>query len=185
MKFTDRVQELLDTFTENARQITAQKSALAADFQAENITAKIFAERTAELDALANESRLQTAAAIEAVRADYSKTVEAANLIDGSMLNDDAKILQMPVKLSQAQFDNLAEKHNDNPLMCQLLRDYAGKHPGEYRFSLPSPEQKIERFNSFCDTAQALTKSGGLDNLQGAFFQRGDYTPAECGEEIA
>lgn len=109
----------------------------------------------------------------------YREFVEQGNQVDSSMLHDDAKLLQLDVDFTQYQFDNLVEKHKDNPLMLQLLQEYSAKHDGKYGL-VPSGASKINAFDGF--VGAALNAIRTPDSLQRAFFQDGKYTPQICTE---
>ena len=109
----------------------------------------------------------------------YRKFVEQGNQIDGSMLHDDAKLLQMDVDFTQHQFDTLVEKHKDNPLMLQLLQEYSTKRDGKYGL-VPSGASKMDAFDRYVGAALDAIRTP--DSLKTAFFQEGKCSPQICTE---
>ena len=100
--------------------------------------------------------------------------------ISGAMLQDDAKLLQMDLNMTPHQFEVLVEKHQGNPLMTQLLREYSNKHEGLYANFAPTGEDKISAFNDFVGRALNAVREPEL--LASAMFLDGHGVPQICPE---
>lgn len=61
--------------------------------------------------------------------AEYRAECEARNnTLDSSMINDDAKLLQAGVNLTEKDIDDLLERNTDNPTMTQIIKRFAKEH---------------------------------------------------------
>ena len=161
-------------------QITGQIEDLNRRFKAEEISGVEYAAQKAELEKQREAVRMDAAQKLQETGKAYGLAVEKSSEIDSTMLHDDAKLLQLDMKMSAHQFEVLAEKHRDNPLMAQLLQEYSDKHEGLYAGFLPTVAAKINAFDGFVKSAQNTLRTP--DSLQAAFFQDGKYTPAVCTE---
>lgn len=181
MKYTDRVMNSVNSMMEQFEGISAEEKRLKEQYAREEIAGKVFNEKTAELRARREEVRGTILKQIEKARADYQGTVERNGEISASMLHDDAKLLQMEgLNLTKRQFTALVQRHQDNPLMAQLLRNYQQKHEGLYSDYVPDTEQKIKDFDDFASAARATVRDP--DTMQAAFFLSGRYTPKYANE---
>lgn len=182
MKYTEKVSEIVKAAAESKNDFDEQEKKLRDEYQRERLTGVVFAERLDELRSKKNDETMKVYTDIESTRKAYEDAVKAANIIDGSMLDKDAELLKLPVKLTADQFNALVDKHRGNSLMLELLRDYQEKNPGKYECYIPTAEQKIADFNRFCETAKNVARNP--NTIQGAFFENGDYTPATATEEM-
>ena len=60
--------------------------------------------------------------------AEYRAECEAKNVLDASMINDDAKLLQAGVNLTEKDIDDLLERNTDNRTMTEIIKRYAKEH---------------------------------------------------------
>lgn len=180
MKYTDRIMTIVNGAMSQREQIVNQMADLDAQLKAERITAAVHRENKASLEMQLEAIRMDAAQKLQEVGKAYREAVDQSTLIDSSMLHDDAKLLQLDMKMSAHQFEALVEKHKENPLMAQLLQDYSNKHEGLYAVFIPSREAKITAFDGF--VGAALNTVRNPDNFAAAMFQDGKYTPTCCTE---
>lgn len=181
MKHAERVMQIVNDALDTYTGFSKQESELRQKFDREELTGKVFAEQVEDLARKRDAVRTEASIALEHAKAAYRQAVERATEVSGDMLHDDAKLLNMDgLELSARQFTALVEKHRANPLMVQLLQGYQKKHDGLYADYLPTPEQKIEDFNSFVEAGNATLRNP--DGLQAAFFVSGKYTPTGATE---
>lgn len=180
MKYTERVMHIVKTELSKMEQITGQIKELNRRFKAEEISGVDYQAQKAELEKQLEANRLDAAQKLQETGKAYREAVEQGAEIDSTMLHDDAKLLQLDMKMTTHQFEALVEKHKDNPLMAQLLQEYSDKHEGLYAGYLPTVEAKINAFDSFVGSALSTLRIP--DSLSAAMFQDGKYTPQFCTE---
>lgn len=180
MKYTDRVMNIVKDALSQMEQITGQLKALDRRFKAEEISGVDYQAQKAEVEKQLEANRLDAAQKLQETGKAYREAVEKGAEIDSTMLHDDAKLLQLDMKMTAHQFEALVEKHKDNPLMAQLLQEYSNKHEGLFAGFLPTVEAKINAFDSFVGSAQNTLRTP--DSLSAAMFQEGRYTPQLCTE---
>lgn len=180
MKYTDRVMNIVKDALSRMEQITVQIKELDRRFKAEEISGMDYQAQKAELEKQLNTARYEANQKLQETGKAYREAVEQGAEIDSTMLHDDAKLLQLDMKMTAHQFEALVEKHKDNPLMAQLLQEYSDKHEGLYAGYLPTVEAKINAFDSFVGSAQNTLRTP--DNISAAMFQEGKYTPQFCTE---
>ena len=161
-------------------QIVGQIKELDRRFKAEEISGVDYQSQKAELGNQMEANRLDAAQKLQETGKTYREAVEQGAEIDSTMLHDDAKLLQLDMKMTAHQFEALVEKHKDNPLMAQLLQEYSNKHEGLFAGFLPTVEAKINAFDSFVGSAQNTLRAP--DTISAAMFQEGKYTPQFCTE---
>ena len=180
MKYTEKVMNIVKGALSKLEQLTGQIGDLNRRFKAEVISGVDYQAQKAELEKQLNTARYEANQQLQETGKAYREAVEQGTEIDSTMLHDDAKLLQLDMKMTAHQFEVLAEKHKDNPLMVQLLQEYSDKHEGLYAGFLPTVEAKINAFDGFVRSAQNTLRTP--DNLQAAFFLDGRYTPQLCTE---
>lgn len=180
MKYTDRVMNIVNGALAQMEQITSQIKELDRRYKAEAVSGVDYATQKAELEKQQNAVRMDAEQKLHAASNDYREAVEKEHEIDSTMLHNDAKLLQLDMKMTARQFEALVEKHKDNPLMAQLLQEYSNKHEGLFAGFLPTVENKINAFDGFVGNARNTIRTPG--SLQAAFFQTGKYTPQFCTE---
>lgn len=180
MKYTDRIMNIVKDALSRMGQITGQIKELDRRFKAEEISGVDYHAQKAELEKQLAANRLDAAQKLQETGKAYREAVEQGAEIDSIMLHDDAKLLQLDMKMTAHQFEALVEKHKDNPLMAQLLQEYSDKHEGLYAGFLPTVQAKINAFDSFVGSAQNTLRTP--DSLSAAMFQDGKYTPQFCTE---
>lgn len=180
MKYTEKVMNIVKGALSKMEQITGQIEDLNRRFKAEEISGVDYQAQKAELEKQLNTARYEANQQLQDTGKAYRETVEQGAEIDSTMLHDDAKLLQLDMKMTAHQFEVLVEKHKDNPLMAQLLQEYSDKHEGLYAGFLPTVEAKINAFDGFVRSAQNTIRTP--DSLSAAMFQEGKYTPAVCTE---
>lgn len=180
MRYTDKIMSIVKSALDKYEGIDAQVAELKGKLDREQITGKYFSEQKAELERQRGAIRTEASTAIEAARTAYCEAAMKGTEIDGSMLHDDAKLLQLDLAMTERQFTALVEKHKDNPLMAQLLRAYSDKHPGTYADYIPTADVKMSEFNGYADAANAVLRNPS--SIQMGLFMDGKYTPAVCTE---
>lgn len=178
MKYTDRVMNIVKDALSRMEQITGQIEDLNLRFKAGQISVVDHQARKAELEKQLNTARYEASQQLQNTGKAYREAVEQGAEIDSTMLHDDAKLLQLDMKMTAHQFEALVEKHKDNSLMAQLLQEYSDKHEGLYAGFLPTVEAKINAFDSFVGSAMSTLRTP--DSLSAAMFQDGKYTPQFC-----
>lgn len=180
MKYTEKVMNIVKGALSKMEQITGQIKELDIRFKAEEISGVDYQAQKAELEKQLNHARYEANQQLQDTGKAYREAVEQGAEIDSTMLHDDAKLLQLDMKMTAHQFEALVEKHKDNPLMAQLLQEYSDKHEGLYAGFLPTVKAKINAFDGFVGAAQNTLRTP--DSLSAAMFQDGKYTPAVCTE---
>ena len=180
MKFTEKVMNTVHNALRQQEQVAGQLEILEAQFKAQEISGKAYEEEKTALEkqkiAILHEAEQQ----LQEINSEYCKAAEKGQEIDGSMLHEDAKLLQLDLQMTPHQFEALVEKHKDNPLMVQLLQEYSNKHEGLYAGYLPTADAKISAFAGFVGAARNTIRMP--NTLQAAMFQEGRYTPQICTE---
>lgn len=180
MKYTDRVMNIVKDTLSRMEQITGQIKELDRRFKAEEIPGADYQAQKAELEKQREAVRLDASQKLQETGRAYSLVVEKGSEIDSTMLHDDAKLLQLDMKITAHQFEALVDKHKDNPLMAQLLQEYSNKHEGLYTGYIPSAAGKTGAFNSFVGAAMDTIRTP--DRLSAAMFLDGKRTPQICTE---
>lgn len=180
MKYTDIAINAVKSAIERQKHLKAQEKVLKAEYQAENITAKEFRKQQEEIRRQLQSSNAEAQKKLNEIEKAYIQVVHKAAELDGSKIHEDAKLLQLDLKMTPQQFEALVTKHRENPLMQQLLREYSDKHDGLYADMVPSPTAKAEEFAGFIRTAVNAVRTP--DCLQAAMFVEGRYTPQCCTE---
>lgn len=180
MKYTEKVMEIVKTTLAQMEQITGQIEDLNRRYKAEEISGMDYQAQKAELEKQRDMVRLDATQQLQDTGKAYRAAVEQGTEIDSTMLHDDAKLLQLDMKMTAHQFEALVEKHKDNPLMAQLLQEYSDKHEGLYAGFLPTIDGKIGAFEGFVGSAMNTLRMP--DSMQSAFFQDGKYIPEICTE---
>lgn len=180
MQYTEKVMNIVKDTLSEVGKISGELQQLTARYKAEEIDGQNYRAQKAELDQRISAVRMDAMKVLQDTGAAYRAKVEKAAEIDGSMLHEDAKLLQLDMKMSAHQFETLVEKHKGNPLMAQLLQEYSSKHEGLYAGFIPTADAKATAFDQFISSAQNTIRTP--DNLPAAMFQEGRYTPAYCTE---
>lgn len=180
MKYTEKVMGIVKAAVSQLEGVSERLRDLERRYKAESISSTDYAARRAELGKQRDMIRLDAEQKLVEAGEGYRKAVEKGSEIDSTMLHDDAKLLELDMKMTPHQFEALAEKHKDNPLMAQLLQDYSDKHEGLYAGFLPTADAKIAAFEDFVGSARNTVRTP--DSMQAAFFQDGKYTPQICTE---
>jgi hypothetical protein len=181
MKYTDKIYETVRNALNTYTNLDTQRKTLREQLQRENITAREYQRQLDTLNAQQAAVRLQAAQTVAATGEAYRNAVTTGTELDATtMLHPDAELLRLDgLTLTQHQFDSLVQKHMGNPLMLQLLSNYAAAHEGLYS-SIPTPESKIAAFADFCSTADSVLREPV--SLRTGFFLDGKCTPADCTE---
>jgi hypothetical protein len=180
MKFVDKIMEEVKGTLARMEPIAGEMEELERKYKANDISAKEYQTRKKEFEdqrvAVIEKGMLE----LHNLGNAYRKTVESRSIIDSSMLHDDAKLLQMDMKMTSSQFEALVEKHKDNPLMAQLLQGYSNKHECLYAGFIPTPESRISAFDTFVGYARDAIRTP--DTMHAALFLDGYCTPIHCNE---
>ena len=172
-KVMDAVQEALNRF----QKISEQKEKLDVRYGAEEIGSKGYSVELQRLNDQRNAVLFDSRNNIAQIGRDYAAAVnEKANNVDASMLNDDAKLLELSTfNPTQEQFEILVNKNRDNVLVTQMLQSFQEKRPYLSSVYVETPAARISKFDDY--TAKALFVLSNPDSLQAAFFLDGKYTP--------
>lgn len=180
MQYTQKVMNIVKEALSKVELITGELQDLTDRYRAEEISGQDYRAQKAELEQRISAVRVDAMKVLQDTGAAYRSQVEKAAEIDGSMLHEDAKLLQLDMKMSARQFETLVEKHKENPLMAQLLQEYSNKHDGLYAGFIPTADAKATAFDQFIGNAQNTIRTP--DGLPAAMFQEGKYTPVHCTE---
>ncbi len=180
MKYTEKVMNIVKGALSRMEQISGLIEDLTGRFKAEQISGVDYAAQKNELEKQLDTTWLEANQQLQDTGKAYREAVEQGAEIDSTMLHDDAKLLQLDMKMTAHQFEALVEKHKDNPLMAQILQEYSDRHEGLYAGFLPTVEAKINAFDGFVGAAQNTIRTP--DSLSAAMFQDGKYTPQICTE---
>jgi hypothetical protein len=180
MKYTEKVMNIVRNALSQMGQLSGQIEDLNNRFKAEEICGKDYQAQKEELERQKETVRMAATQQLQSVGTAYREAVKRGAELDGGMLHEDAKLLQLDMKMTPHQFEALVEKHKDNPLMAQLLQEYSEKHEGLYAGFLPTDDVKINAFDGFVNAAQNTIRTP--DSFSSAMFQDGKYTPAICTE---
>lgn len=161
-------------------QISGRIEDLNRRFKAEEISNKNYQSQKEALEQQKNAVHMDATQKLQEIANAYGVAVAQGTEINATMLHDDAKLLQLDMKMTSHQFETLVEKHKCNPLMVQLLQEYSNKHEGLYAGFLPTADAKIKAFNGFVGAAQNTIRTP--DSISSAMFQDGRYIPAACTE---
>ena len=180
MKYTDIAINAVKSAQERQGQLKAQEKALKAEYQAGKMSTVEFSQKQAEIKLQMQTVHTEVTQKLQAIEKAYKQVVHKAAELDGSKVHEDAKLLQLDIKMTTQQFETLVAKHQENPLMLQLLQEYSEKHKGLYADMVQSPTAKAEEFAGFIRSAENAVRTP--DSLQAAMFVEGRYTPQCCTE---
>lgn len=76
---------------------------------------------------------------VEKLTASYVAELEAENLLDGSAMTDDARLLSVGVKLRDTDLEKMFDKHAGNYTMQRLIADYADQNGIRIRRAVEYP----------------------------------------------
>ena len=80
---------------------------------------------------------------VEKLTAAYIAELEADNLLDGSAMTDDARLLSVGVKLRDTDLEKMFDKHNGNYTMQRLVADYAEQNGIRIRRTVEYPNGSL------------------------------------------
>lgn len=185
MKYTEKVLQIVKKAVEQLSQLSEQERQLDTAYNRGKVSTEDYKTQKAEIREISDQIRQAEQLKLQQAKSGYVAAVRKASQVDGVKLHEDARILQMDIKLTPYQFEALAEKHKDNPLMLQLLQAYGEKHEGLYAVMVPTATTKEAEFDGFISAAADSLRTP--DSLKAAMFIEGHYTPKYCteGEEPA
>ena len=76
---------------------------------------------------------------VEKLTTSYVAELEAENLLDGSAMTDDARLLSVGVKLRDTDLEKMFDKHAGNYTMQRLIADYADQNGIRIRRAVEYP----------------------------------------------
>lgn len=180
MKYTEKVMSIVKDSMALIEKIETEREDLKTRHENGEFTDTWYDVKNKELDGKVTAVRLEASRLLQETGKAYSAMLEKNSEIDGTMIHEDAKLLQLDIKMTPHQFEVLVEKHRDNPLMSQLLRDYSNKHEGLYSSFPATAEDKIGAFNDFVGAAMDTVRTP--DTMPAALFQDGKLIPQACTE---
>ena len=98
MQYTQKVMNIVKESLSKVEQITGELQELTARYRAEEISGQDYRAQKAELDQRISAVRVDAMKVLQDTGAAYRAHVERAAEIDGSMLHEDAKLLQLDMK---------------------------------------------------------------------------------------
>lgn len=138
------------------------------------ISQKFYGETAAEIQQRKDSAICDANVAIEEIRQQHEKAVNAWNVLDGSKIDhDDAELLRLCDRMNPQQFQALCDKHRENATMLGLLADFADRHSG-LGLTANRPidaKTRLSNFNAFAATASRAVKDS--NTLQAALFLDG------------
>lgn len=180
MKYTEKAMNIVRDYFSKRDQITGQIDELTARYKAGDLAGKVYQEKKAELESELRDLYPAAAKELQGIGTAYRAQVNKTSEITGAMLHEDAKLLQLNMKMTPHQFEALVDKHKENPLMAQLLQEYSCNHEGLYAGFIPTADAKASAFDQYI--GKALDTIRTPDNMVAAMFQDGHYTPVHCTE---
>jgi len=147
-------------FFDSADEINAEIAKLNAEYAAQQITAKIRDEKFRALDEKKRALRKKIQGDIDGLQASYVDAVQKWAALDGGKIHDDAKLLDPAFGLNGAELTELSKKHCGNVVMQRLIQNFSAKHNIMYEPQTPSPERKINAYNSLCQQLKSMTNEG-------------------------
>lgn len=160
----------LDSFLKDAKAYEADLRALSSNFRGDELARR----RNERVQRLTNAMRDAQDACRESVEA-LTERLETAEkkALDQSMLTDDFRFLQLPVKLTEKQLSALADRNKGNPLFMQAVEQYANERNYD-DFILPSGALETKR--------RSLSDYRAL--LSDLFSKRAEENPAEVADDL-
>lgn len=138
------------------------------------ISQKFYGETAAEIQQRKDSAICDANVAIEEIRQQHEKAVNAWNVLDGSKIDhDDAELLRLCDRMNPQQFQALCDKHCENATMLGLLADFADRH-SDLGLTANRPidaKTRLSNFNAFAATASRAVKDS--NTLQAALFLDG------------
>ena len=98
MKYTEKVMDIVKRTVASMEQITGQIQELEARYKADQISGVEYQEKKAELQKQRDLLRLDATQKLLETGKAYRTAVEQGTEIDGTMLHEDAKLLQLDFK---------------------------------------------------------------------------------------
>lgn len=162
MKFTDAALAVVEKLVETSDRLDAEERELSEQYKRERITGKFFDEQRGEIGRRRDRARLAAQTELADLRRRYGDAAREADRLSGGQLHEDAKLLELDaLTLSVDQYAALVDRHRNNPLMAQLLRQYASRRPdfGYDVFNLPpDAARRIELFEQFIDNCATAAR---------------------------
>ena len=128
----------------------------------EQIKAELLQEKVTAIDAITKASKQG--------KADLEKWYE----LNPADITDDAKLLQAGIPITQADFDSLCMKYQNNGTMCRILDEYAkcnnrkaqASHPSDifpegylHTMNLPNVKTMTEKWDHLASKAEGIINS--------------------------
>lgn len=176
-EFIEKNHSIVSRATDALEHLTAQAKDVRNKLTQEELGATAAATQQAEIETSRHATITSALTDLDKVHTDYQTELANSHIIDASMLHEDAQLFQITgLELTDEQFTALAEKHRDNPLMVELMRDYQRKHPELYtHVALPTLEYKKETATYFTEAAKRAVRYP--DTIQAALFLDGKLDP--------
>ena len=125
MKYTEKVMDTVKDAVVKFGAVSEKAADVEKQYLENRITGSVYSEKKDELRREREAVYFDALQQIEETKAAYSSAVERATELSGSMLHEDAALLTTPgLTLTAHQFTALVERHKENPLMVQILKDY-------------------------------------------------------------
>lgn len=173
MKYTERVLELVKNTMANFERIKNSLKEIEQQRSNDDITDKRYGELLQDLRVQKDALMLEAKKTIAEIAEMYRFEVMGNTIVHGEMLSEDAKLLQIEgFTLSPLQFSALVARHQNNPLMMQLLYNYKQKNPKLYTDYFVLPDEKINAFNRYTGVAASIV-ANPEDKMKYAMFLDG------------
>ena len=118
-----------------------------------NYTPDAFATWQMEALAVLREDAAKTAGKIRETGHTLEEAVKEANSLNGGQLPPDAELFKFPgLALTEAELEELAERHAGNPTMCRLIESYAERNMMPVPIAA-SPKKKMEAARTIVEQA--------------------------------
>lgn len=135
----NKIARFINTYAEEAKKTYTEEQGLRKIYSPEETL-----RRMGIIQEKRNTARQLASDGIGALIGVQLDKIQAGMKMDGSKVNDDAKLLIPGVSFSQLQYEELLKKNKDNYTMQTLIAAHAGK--AGYNLMLYGPEEKIEAF---------------------------------------
>ena len=186
MKYTEKVIQIMKSRCEYLQVLKKEKEKLDSLLSAERIGAADHHDKIQAMQKEYDDTFMETRNQLYELIPNYNNAVDDSLDLNGTMLNDDVRILSTPnLELTKHQLQAIADRNHDNPLVCQMLRtridEETRKGKDVYIDGLPaSKEVKKQMFLNFVNLSANAAKD--CSGISAAMIMENRCTPKECTE---
>lgn len=113
---------------------------------------------TKGLDDAMDAAKKKATQKIAALQREYDSAIDKATSITSTAIDSgDVEMLKL-IPITSTDFDQLVEKHFNNPTMLRILDKYKKEHDIQTTWRYQTPEQRKEIFNNVCWAIEGIVK---------------------------